>query len=32
MFKEYKRPFDREDIFKDKVKILVKLDTFKIIL
>lgn len=31
MFKEYKRPFDREDIFKDKVKILVKLDTFKII-
>lgn len=31
MFREYKRPFDREDIFKDKVKILVKLDTFKII-
>lgn len=31
MFKEYKRPFDREDIFKDKVKILVKLDTFEII-
>ncbi|WP_283593107.1 hypothetical protein [Paraclostridium bifermentans] len=31
MFREYKNPFDREDIFKDKVKILVKLDTFEII-
>lgn len=31
MFREYKRPFDREDIFNDKVKILVKLDTFEII-
>lgn len=31
MFRKYKRPFDREDIFKEKIKILVKLDTFEVI-
>lgn len=31
MFREYKRPFDRDDIFKDKVNILVKLDAFEVI-
>jgi len=31
MLMKYKSPFDREDIFKEKVKILIKLDTFEII-